>query len=175
MNGVQTCALPICADKRQKILDLVRSNRIDEATAKELRIRLDEVVRTSIPAEGAMGYTYDSTGLMVDQVVTAPMVNEQSIVYNVASGVDPKVFAEARAMAEEPSRAVYVKHIREALQEVHQATIDLNKRANYWSQPVSNIVAFYGFKDYVPLKGRPNEEESFADAMMNYKIGRAHV
>lgn len=163
--------VPLTADaaqQRQKILELVRSNRVDEATAKQLRTKLDEIVRNNVPKEGAIGYTYDSTGLMVDQVVSAPMQDEQSIVYNVASGVDPKVFAEARALAEKPENAVYVKHIREALQEVHQATIDLNKRANYWSQPVSNIVSFYGFQDYVPLKGRPGEQESYVDAMMNY-------
>jgi hypothetical protein len=156
------------ADKRQKILELVRSNRVDEATAKELRNRLDELVRDNVPAEGAIGYTYDSTGMMVDQPVSAAMRDEQSIVYNVASGVDPKVFAEARALAAKSENAVYIKHIREALQEVHKATTDLNKRANYWSQPVSNIVAFYGFNDYVPLKGRPGEAESYADAMINY-------
>lgn len=163
--------VPLTADaaqQRQKILELVRSNRVDEATSKQLRTKLDEIVRNNVPKEGAIGYTYDSTGLMVDQVVSAPMRDEQSIVYNVASGVDPKVFAEARALAEKPENAVYVKHIREALQEVHQATIDLNKRANYWSQPVSNIVSFYGFQDYVPLKGRPGEQESYVDAMMNY-------
>jgi hypothetical protein len=163
--------VPLTADaaiKRQKILEIVRSNRVDEATAEKLRTSLDELVRDNVPPEGAIGSTYDSTGMLVDQPVSAAMRDEQSIVYNVASGVDPKVFAEARALAAKPENAVYVKHIRDALQEVHKATIELNKRANYWSQPVSNIVAFYGFDDYIPLKGRPGEAESYADAMMNY-------
>ena len=61
-----------------------------------------------------------------------------------------------------------IDNIRSSVQEVHKATIELNKKANYWSQPVSNIVSFYGFENYVPLKGRPDKKESVVDDMLNF-------
>ena len=58
-----------------------------------------------------------------------------------------------------------------ALRTLHTNTADLNKIANYWSQPVSNRVAFYGFENYVPLKGNPHhtavDEELDFDSAKN--------
>lgn len=42
------------------------------------------------------------------------------------------------------------------LQKIQQTIIDTNKKSNYFSQPVQNLVNFYGFKYYFPFKGRPD-------------------
>ena len=47
----------------------------------------------------------------------------------------------------------------DAVQQLHKVTTDLNKVAHYWSQPVSNRVNFYGFENYIPLKGNPKHNE----------------
>jgi hypothetical protein len=39
------------------------------------------------------------------------------------------------------------------MKDLHEATIEMNKESNYWSKPVNNLKNFYGFKNYVPLKG----------------------
>jgi hypothetical protein len=52
-----------------------------------------------------------------------------------------------------------------AIKELHQVTVDLNKEGNYWSDKVSNFVDFYGFENYVPLKGvsKPNKTDELFD------------
>ena len=53
-----------------------------------------------------------------------------------------------------------MKVIREELQ---PATKELNSQANYWTKPVENTAAFYGYKHYVPLKGKPGIDQKIND------------
>jgi hypothetical protein len=150
--------VPLTADaaaQRKKILELVRSNQVDEDTARTLRTMLDDLV-----ANNKMLGGFDDSGpskLPLD-------INDDA--YNVA-GIRPAVIAETLAKQYEPNKAL-IQPIRDALQKVHQVTIDLNRRGNYWSQPVSNIVSFYGFKNYIPLKGKPGEVQSKVDDLLNF-------
>jgi hypothetical protein len=41
-----------------------------------------------------------------------------------------------------------------AMQGLHKATRELDKESNYWSKPVQSVVDFYGWENYIPLKGR---------------------
>jgi hypothetical protein len=150
--------VPLTADaaaQRKAILELVRSNKINEDTAKTLRTMLDDLVENNKMEKG-----FDDDGpsnLPLD-------INDD--IYNVA-GIRPDVIKETLAKYYKPDEAL-INPIRDALQTVHKATIELNRRANYWSQPVSNIVAFYGFENYVPLKGRPNETQTKVDDLLNF-------
>ncbi len=79
--------------------------------------------------------------------------------YNVVGGLTPadtkrymdgfKKDAKAKAAMDE---------ILDKLKAVSDVTIELNKDANYWSQPVTNLVSFYGYEHYVPYKGKPITE-----------------
>ena len=150
--------VPLTADaaaQRKAILELVRSNKIDEDTAKTLRTMLDDLVENNKMEKG-----FDDDGpsnLPLD-------INDD--IYNVA-GIRPAVIAETLAKYYEPNKAL-VTPVKDALQTVHKATIELNRRGNYWSQPVSNIVAFYGFDNYVPLKGKPGEVQTKVDDLLNF-------
>ena len=42
------------------------------------------------------------------------------------------------------------------LQKIEKTTIETNKKANYFSPPVQNLVDFYNFDFYFPFKGRPD-------------------
>lgn len=150
--------VPLTADaaaQRKAILELVRSNQIDEDTARTLRSMLNDLV-----ANNKMEKGFDDEG------PSNRSLDIESDEYNVA-GIRTKVIQETLAKQYEPNKAL-IDPIREALQKVHDVTIDLNKRGNYWSQPVSNIVAFYGFKNYVPLKGRPGETLAKVDDLLNF-------
>lgn len=150
--------VPLTADaaaQRKAILELVRSNKIDEDTARTLRSMLDDLV-----ANNKMEKGFDDEG------PSSRSLDIESDEYNVA-GIRTKVIQETLAKQYEPNKEL-IDPIREALQKVHDVTIDLNKRGNYWSQPVSNIVAFYGFKNYVPLKGRPGEKLAKVDDLLNF-------
>lgn len=150
--------VPLTADaaaQRKAILELVRSNQIDENTSRTLRTMLDELV-----AKNKMEKGFDDEG------PSNRSTDIESDDYNVA-GIRPKVIQETLAKMYEPNKEL-IEPIREALQKIHAVTIDLNKRGNYFSQPVSNIVAFYGFKNYVPFKGRPGEKVAKIDDLLNF-------
>jgi hypothetical protein len=151
--------VPLNADaaaQRDSIMELVRSSDIDEDTASTLRSMLNDLVENNKMEKG-YGQDSEPSNLPLD-------VN--SDFYNVA-GIRPNIREETLAKYYEPNRDA-VDQIKESLQQVHKVTVDLNKRANYWSQPVSNIVAFYGFENYVPLKGRPDKKEAKVDDMLNF-------
>jgi hypothetical protein len=146
------------AEQRQAILDLVRSNQINEETAAILKGELETLVANNKQEKG-FGFNAEPSNFSLD---------ENSDFYNVA-GIRPDVREDVLAKYYAPDKEL-VDSIKSALQEIHKATIELNKKANYWSQPVSNIVAFYGFENYVPLKGRPDkkEKESRVDELLDF-------
>jgi hypothetical protein len=144
------------ATQRDVIMDLVRSADINEDTASTLRSILEELVANNKQEKG-FGQNSEPSNFSLD---------ENSDFYNVA-GIRPAVREETLAKYYTPNKEI-IDQIRDTVQEVHKATTELNKKANYWSQPVSNIVAFYGFENYVPLKGRPDKKESVVDDMLNF-------
>ena len=144
------------AMQRDAIMDLVRSADIDEDTASALRTKLEELVASNKQEKG-FGQNSEPSNFSLD---------EDSDFYNVA-GIRPAIREETLAKYYAPNKEL-IDNIRSSVQEVHKATIELNKKANYWSQPVSNIVAFYGFENYVPLKGRPDKKEAVVDDMLNF-------
>lgn len=146
------------AEQRQNLLKLVRSNQIDEATARELRKDLETLVAGNKQEKG-YGFNAEPSDFSLD---------ENSDYYNVA-GIRPEIRDEILAKYYSPDKAI-IDPIKDALQVIHKATTELNKKANYWSQPVSNIVAFYNFDNYVPLKGRPDkkEKETKVDDLLDF-------
>jgi len=145
------------AQQRDVIMDLVRSADINEDTANALRAKLEELVANNKQEKGFGQNSEPNSGLSLD---------ENSDFYNVA-GIRPAIREETLAKYYTPNKEI-IDQLKATVQEVHKATIELNKKANYWSQPVSNIVAFYGFENYVPLKGRPDKKEAVVDDMLNF-------
>jgi hypothetical protein len=144
------------AQQRDAIMDLVRSSDINESTSKTLRNMLEELVANNKQEKG-YGQNAEQSNFSLD---------EDSDFYNVA-GIRPAIREETLAKYYAPNKEL-VDQINSAMQDIHKATVELNKKANYWSQPVSNIVAFYGFQNYVPLKGRPDKKEAVVDDMLNF-------
>ena len=97
------------------------------------------------------------SGAHFDKSVSPELLQESNAQYNVIAGRTPAQIAAIRTLANRHPEQV--KAVREALQALQKKTQDLNKQANYWSKPVQNIVDFYGYKDYVPFKGRPGQTQ----------------
>ncbi len=57
-----------------------------------------------------------------------------------------------------------------AFERYQNTTKALDRSANYWSVPVDNLSALYGFKNYVPLKGRGGAEISKGDD--RFEVGK---
>ena len=71
-------------------------------------------------------------------------------------------------MRKSPQKAQLDK-ILESLRDLNNVTRELNQRANYWSDYVSNRVAFYDYKDYAPFKGKASfENNSETDEILDF-------
>jgi hypothetical protein len=86
----------------------------------------------------------------------AALLKEDSSAY-AALGISPKGMAEREAMwkkiQENPEQAEEIKAIFATLQKIVTAQKVLDKKGNYWSRPVTNLVGIYGYEHYLPYQG----------------------
>ena len=114
--------------------------------AQTLRGMLDKVV-----ADKNSHAIIDSKG----NAIGADLFDINSVHYNVIADRPSADIARYTRDLDTKADKKEIDAVSDAIKAVHEITIDLNREANYWSQPVSNVVDFYGFKNYVPFKGRP--------------------
>jgi len=164
------------AKERGEIIQKYREGKkLTDAEIKVDRDRLEEFIDPSkgyllengwswnndpkapVPATDKSSVGYKSTDINSDQ-------------YNVITNLKAQSHAEVRALAEERKKDPKYKELFEMVQDLQKKTIELNKRANYWSDPVANVVKLYDFKNYVPFKGRP-DQISDRDAQFDIKTG----
>jgi hypothetical protein len=161
------------ADIRAVIFKQLNDKTTTEAQAKQLRAELDAIV-----------FSKDAQGKLipnpkyVKELGLSPRTNtnkkgarlSQAIdieneLYNT-TGLSPAAVAERLENYKNESAKAEIDEVIKYMKELHVTTIMLNKEANYWSQPVSNRVAFYGFENYVPLKGVA--KHSAEDEMLDF-------
>ena len=161
------------ADLRKEIMTLLDTKKLDKDAAIQLKNRLEDVV---FAKDAAGNFILDNNGYRtpntanVDPLGHSPRIDEamkkrlaKSKVASVPINLDADAYRVtviekdiAKTITEQynkhPQQAL-IKQVLDSVQQLHKTTTELNKMANYWSQPVSNRVNFYGFE----------------------KIGRAHV
>jgi hypothetical protein len=113
--------------------------------ALDLRAMLDKVVDDN---------TFNAKQIN-GKPTTPEMFNQNNAMYNVIANRTPRQIAAILKERVTPETEKEVEAVVEALRKVNQLTQTLNKMANYHSQPASNVIDFYDFKNYVPFKGRP--------------------
>jgi hypothetical protein len=164
------------AKERGEIIQKYREGKkLTDAEIKVDRDRLEEFIDPSkgyllengwswnndpkapVPATDKSSVGYKSTDINSDQ-------------YNVITNLKAQSHAEVRVLAKERQKDPKYKKLFEMVQDLQNKTIELNKRANYWSDPVANVVKLYDFKNYVPFKGRP-DQVSDRDAQFDIKTG----
>jgi hypothetical protein len=91
-------------------------------------------------------------------------LDENSADYKVIGTMDPKlrdeIVRDFEADQNTEATAASVNQLLKSMEEIKANTKMLDKEAKYWSQPVDNIVEFYGYENYVPFKGKPDANES---------------
>jgi hypothetical protein len=165
------------ADFRDRIFKALDTKSFTEAQAKELRKALEAVVFTT----DANGNRVPNTKY-VDRLGRSPVQKTEkdgkivgvdpditSPTYNV-TGLSLESNANRLANYENeiknnPELKKQMDAIVKSIKKLHDVTTELNKQANYWSQPVTNRVNFYGWENYVPLKGvsKANEVDEMLD------------
>ena len=144
------------ADRRKEILDTIRSNtKVSPAEAAALRKELEAIVKNKKNLDTASKQSTD-------------MANEQ---YNVL-GIDQAAAKTSREQYEKSPHKDLIDNIINEVRSLNDATAELNKIANYWSQPVTNIVNFYGWDYYTPFKGKKYARHGDADELLDFDSKR---
>jgi hypothetical protein len=165
------------ADFRDRVFKALDTKSFTEAQAKKLRDELNKIVFTTDANGNRVPNTkyVDSLGSSPRQVtkaggqVVGVDTDINNDIYNVTGLTSSSVaarMANYEALANsDPEVKKQMDAVIKNIKSLHTVTTELNKQANYWSQPVSNRVAFYGFDNYVPLKGvsKPSKTDELLD------------
>ena len=144
------------ADRRTEILDLIRANnKITKAEAKQLRDELQAIVNNPKNLDTASKKPTD-----IDNAE-----------YNVL-GIDLEAAKLNREKYEADPHKALMDEVLAKVKDLNVATAELNKMANYWSQPVTNIVNFYGWNYYTPFKGKKYARHGVADELLDFDSER---
>jgi hypothetical protein len=164
------------ADRREQIMRILNTRTITDAQARQLRSELNTLIFTKDANGRQVPNTkyVDPNGSSPRKGKSAMAIELDNEIYN-ATGLSP---AAAAARLDkynnlDPKVKSLIDDVLAQTKELHRVTTDLNRSANYWSQPVSNRVAFYGFENYVPLKGIDKHSE--ADELLDFdsaKLGK---
>ena len=169
------------ADFRKKVFTALDTKSFTEAQAKKLRDELNKVVFTTdangnrVPntkyvdpaGESPVQQTKkDDKGKLitvgVDTDINHPVYNVTGL--SLESNANRLTNYE-NEIKNNPELKKQMDAIITSIKKLHDVTTELNKQANYWSQPVTNRVNFYGWENYVPLKGvsKANEVDEMLD------------
>jgi hypothetical protein len=126
-------------------------SQLDEARREHV-LDLRSMLETIVADKSFLAKTIN--GKLVDQN-TNPAFDPNSPMYNVIADRTTRQIEAIKRQKMVPGTEAEVQRVSDALRKVHELTKMLNKRANYQSQPSSNVIDFYDFKNYVPFKGKP--------------------
>jgi hypothetical protein len=136
-NGNPTSA----ADEREKILRAIATtNSLSDNQIQALRNKLEDLVAKYKDPAGEGAYK---------------SIDEQSADYNVTAELNSQDVQQILAIYNKSPNKKLLDEVIVALKPIQDATIELNKQGNYWSNSTDNIKRFYNWQHYIPLKGRP--------------------
>lgn len=87
--------------------------------------------------------------------------------YAVWAGRTPEEVERLLRLFDTDTHKARVDGILDLLYKLTDKSIELNKGANYWSSPTENVKNFYGWKNYVPYKGKPGQTSYDEDLEFN--------
>ena len=172
VNGVEGTP----ADIHKLIFDALKRPDITEDEARFLRQTLDALVFTD-PGNLTSPNAAERKGVlntkMLDPQVLADnpeAFDENSINYSpVASYTPDQIDMILQELQNDPQidKVMEIVGPNGIIPQISEQSKELAKLGNYWSPQVSNHVAFYGFKFYVPFKGKPELAEQQQDTFFD--------
>jgi arsenate reductase-like glutaredoxin family protein len=134
----QTNTITTAADEREKIFQVLASNNsLSPEQIKGLRARLEYLVENYKDPAGAGTYS-------------SPDIN--SAEYNVTK-INSQEAQHIIKIYENSPHKKLLDEVIAALKPIQQATLELNRQGNHLSNSTNNFINFYGFNNYIPLKG----------------------
>jgi hypothetical protein len=169
------------ADRRAQIKTALDTLNLSKAQAEQLRSELNNIVFSDVanktPSKYVDAYGKSPRAFSPIDPKSANAAKDAALRMDInsneynATGLTLDAAKRITDQYNAHPQKAEIDRVIAALRTLHTNTADLNKIANYWSQPVSNRVAFYGFENYVPLKGNPHhaaiDEELDFDSAKN--------
>lgn len=151
--------------RRVEILKILNTEELTKKEAQDLRAELEAIVNNKNnldPLGEAPPGVFNKKPINDEQ--KAEILNENNSYYNV-TGLNPE---DAQAKVERFTKLLGQKNldsISKPLQALIENTKIMNAESHYWSDPVENRANFYGWENYVPLKGinKASETDEFLD------------
>ena len=161
-------SVPLTAEAnavRARIVQFLDSkNELSKEQIKMLRDKLNQIV---FETDANGNIVYDAKG---DPKPNTKFVNEygyaknksektkqpvefDSIYYNVI-GVEPTAIKKRIEQYNNSPHKAEIDKVLADVKALNNGVVNLNKESNYFSNPVSNRVNFYGFEHYAPFKGK---------------------
>ena len=161
---------PQMADVRQNIFKLLDSNTLSADQVARLRKKLDSIMfqvdQNGNPVIGPDGYPVVNTN-NVTPLGNSPRDFKTTDVSHADYTVVDMDGASVKNINDEynnhPQKAL-IDRVLAAQQEIINSSKELNQTANYVSDPVNNLINFYGWKNYVPMKARFEADGDFDPA-----------
>ena len=147
------------AQLREDIFNvLTTKTNLTDAEIQTLRNRLEAIVAKYKDPNGQSfeGAKYKSIDMFdVEYDVTA-----------MSHGQAEAIRDEYDNLKDEEKAAI--EKIRTAMREIQKQSIELNLMSNYLPKQGSNIIKFYGWENYIPLKGRMETKDEFNESLNLY-------
>lgn len=135
---------------RIEVMQEIFSGKLTKQQIKDLRTDLNNVVKQYADANGFSGIDAATPG-------GYKSVDRNATEYNVVGGYSSADMQNAldKLYTNQPAKVKSaVDTAMKAMRGLHDTTKKLDKESNYWSAPVQSVVDFYGWENYVPLKGK---------------------
>ena len=164
------------ADLRQNIMDQITTKVWTDATQKKADLEnykqtlrklanQDTKISGKNTVDGVAGISYVSPN---KKGGPTDIVNSRYDVSTYNSEKAAILKAEIESIKRgDPQLYQSIEHVKNSMQLINQQTLKLNQTANYASPQAMNIIEFYGWKNYVPLKHRQDAEGISEDAIFN--------
>jgi hypothetical protein len=155
--GTQITMSP--ADFRDAVFrKLDSAERMSKAEIAQVRGVMDNLMQNYVKADGFSPAGVKSTD-----------INDG--IYNVIGKLNPSEVKMINDRLESDPHKAQADKVFKAAQQLNDATVELNKMSNYWSDPVQKLVDFYDWKHYIPFKG--TEATGKGDAELDFDVLRS--
>jgi len=147
------------SDFRDMVFKKLDSNeRMSKAEVKQVHDVMEDVMKNYVTADGFSPAGIKSTD-----------INDGA--YNVIGKMSTAEVKMINDRLKSDPHKEQAEKVFKAARQLTDATIELNKMSNYWSDPVQKLVDFYAWDNYIPFKG--TEVTGKGDADLDFDILRS--
>ena len=156
-------------DAERRRIKFIRKVRFDSKASTALRGQIIEAIYSGKDLNG-QPITKASAQAMRQQLETlvnndpkasATDMNSDDFQVSHLTGLEAQEIIQRNQdlMNNNPKYKQTFELLQDWMQRIEQKNVEINKEANFWTDSVEGIKDFYGWKNYIPLKGRDQSDD----------------